>query len=310
MEPFDKLYFQTSNRGTIKIISCNHLLHFTCYFKQFMESNLLKSLSVFSCPLCHRLNEAYIPMIDQYTYPQTFDYLKPFSFNYVIEYGRKHIEEYENSILLKEDNKEKKDEENKDAEKEEVKAEEKKEENKEVKKEDEPQKIKENQVNDDFRKKYPDFVNSCKHFIEGFVGIKSNVSSLDIENDILKPIISKYSTVFGIEFKDFISYLDNIENKQFNIHLWRNFSLSLRLMLKLNIVTKEKYFCQLYKLIKQCLSIQFDFSIDNLIQINRIKIITCEILFLLTVFLNMKKLKDMKNIFYITQCLFMLLDFS
>ena len=302
LEPFDKLYFQTSNRGTIKIISCNHLLHFTCYFKQFMESNLLKSLSVFSCPLCHRLNEAYIPMIDQYTYAQTFDYLKPFSFNYVIEYGRKHIEEYEKSIPLKEDNKEEKDEEKKDEEKEVVKEEEKKEENKEEKKEeDEPQKIKENQVNDDFRKKYPDFVNSCKHFIEGFVGIKSNVSSLDIENDILKPIISKYSTVFGIEFKDFISYLDNIENKQFNIHLWRNFSLSLRLMLKLNIVTKEKYFCQLYKLIKQCLSIQFDFSIDNLIQINRIKIITCEILFLLTVFFEYEEIEGYeKYILYYT----------
>ena len=64
---FDNLYYQPLERKTIIIISCNHYIHFKCYFEKFMDSNLLKSLSKFSCPLCKRLSETYIPMLTHYT---------------------------------------------------------------------------------------------------------------------------------------------------------------------------------------------------------------------------------------------------
>ena len=91
---FDLIYYQPLDRKSIRIISCNHYIHFPCYFKQFMESDLLTSLSIFSCPLCNRLSETCVPMLVQYTDEQTKGYFKGFDFNYVFEYGKGHIEEY------------------------------------------------------------------------------------------------------------------------------------------------------------------------------------------------------------------------
>ena len=60
-----------------------------------MESDLMQSLSIFSCPLCNRLSETYVPLINNYTEEQTKGYLKGFSYEYIFDYGKKHIEEYE-----------------------------------------------------------------------------------------------------------------------------------------------------------------------------------------------------------------------
>ena len=285
LKEFDQIYYQPLDRRSIRIISCNHLIHFPCFFKQFMESDLMNSLSIFVCPLCNRLSETYIPILTEYTEEQTQGFLKGFSFNTVLEYGEEEQKKISsdiknflkiNSILYKKDN-EDEDEENKenDEEKKEVKEIEK-----EVK--EEPKKIV-NPKAEEFRKKYPDFVNSCKHFIEGFVGMRASVKGLDLEDPLIKPSISKFSTAFGIQYRDFITYLDNIDDKTYSISLWKNFILSMKLMMNLDIIEKEKYFFRLYKMLKEIKTLEFDMTIDALIQLDNIKLRTCEILLLFSI---------------------------
>ena len=60
--------------------------HFPCYFKQFMESDLLTSLSIFSCPLCNRLSETYVPMVIQYTDERIKDFFKGFDFTKLLPF--------------------------------------------------------------------------------------------------------------------------------------------------------------------------------------------------------------------------------
>ena len=317
---FEQLYYQPLERRSIKIISCNHYIHFACFFKKFMNSDLLTSLCIFSCPLCNRLNETYVPMLVQYTDEQTKGYLKGFEFNFVFERAKKFYEE--NQKKLKEEKKEEEKEEKKDEEKkeedkkeEEKKEEEKKEEeiakeeniekDKEILEKEEEKENKDNKDNEDkkeknsevnnevevFRKTYPDFVNSCKHLIEGFVGMKAGVGSLDIEDFFMKPIISKFSTQLAIQYRDFFCYLDNIEEKNYSITLWKNFILSMKLMLKLDIIVKENYFLRLYKILQEFITFKFETPIKDIIQLDNVKLKTCEILLLLSIFFDYENIE-------------------
>ena len=144
--PFEGVYYQPLERRSIRIISCNHYIHFHCFFNKFMDSDLLNSLCIFSCPLCNRLNETYVPMLVQYKDERTKDYFKGFDFNVIFQYGKEHIEDYEE----KEEKEENEDKEEIEEKKEEEDINEKKVVNEEAEK---------------FRKKYPDLVNSCKHFV-------------------------------------------------------------------------------------------------------------------------------------------------
>ena len=278
LKEFDSIYYQPLDRKSIRIISCNHLIHFPCFFKQFMESDLLNSLSIFVCPLCNRLSETCIPMLTQYTEEQTFGFLKGFDFKFVIDFCKNNEQASQNALkniiegmpTINDDlNEEKKD----DAS---DKVEEKKDDD------DTPKKIV-NKEAEEFRNKYPDFVNLCKHFIEGFVGMRAAVKGLDLEAPLIKPSISKFSTAFGIQYRDFITYLDNIDDKKNSISLWKNFILSMKLMNRLDIIEKEKYFLRFYKMIKEIRTLEFDISIDALIQLDNIKLRTCEILLLFSI---------------------------
>ena len=303
---FDKIYYQPLDRKSIRIISCNHYIHFACYFKQFMESNLMQSLSIFSCPLCNRLSETFVPLINGYTEEQTKGYLKGFNYEYIFNYGKEHINEYEKEAK-KESDKEKKKEEDKkkglddsydDSEEEEEKEEEKKEEKKEEGEGNVPppvaageKKEEKNKEEELFRKTYPDFVNECKHFVEGFVGMKANVGSLDLEDIFMKPVIGKFTTAFAIQYRDFFCYLDNVEDKSFSIMLWQNFVLCMRLMLKLNIILKEKYFLRLFAMFKELKTYTFEYSIDYLIQLDNAKLKTSEILMLISFFFDYEQIE-------------------
>ena len=302
---FEKLYYQPLERRSIRIISCNHYIHFTCFFEKFMESDLLLSLNIYSCPLCNRLNETCVPMLVQYTDEQTKGFFKPFDFNDVFNYGKQNIEEYENQLAADAKKKEKKEEESDEDSFSEEKAEESKkelditkqsEDNQDKKEESiieikkgEEEKEKNNEI-ENFRKTYPDFVNLCKHFVEGFVGMKAGLASLDIEDKYMKPVIGKFSTAFSIQYRDFFCYLDNIEEKKYSIMLWKNFVLSMRLMMKLDIILKEKYFLRLYKMIKEFSICKFDNPIKDIIQFDNVKLKTCEILFLLSILFNFEQI--------------------
>ena len=305
---FDKLYYQPLERRTIKIISCNHKIHFPCYFKQFMESNLKKSLSIYSCPLCNRLSETYIPMLYQYTDEQVCGFLKGYDYNYVFNYGKKHIAAYEKKIaeeLNKKKNEEKK-EEKKEEENEEKEEDEEKEKEKddeynefedfffgkenedkdETKNEDDKEdneetiKIDEEQLNkiNLFKSTYSDFYNSCKHFVEGFVGMRFIVGSVDLDEELVKTIMEKFSTAISIQYRDLMCYLDNLEEKNFTMNLWKNFMLSMRLMLKLNVINSDTYICRLFKMIKEFKTQKFEKHIEEIVQNDNAKLKTCELL--------------------------------
>ena len=53
----------------------------------------MQSLSIFSCPLCNRLMETFVPLINNYTEEQTKGFLKGFNYDYIFDYGKKHIKE-------------------------------------------------------------------------------------------------------------------------------------------------------------------------------------------------------------------------
>ena len=290
---FEQIYYQPLERRSIRIISCNHYIHFACFFEKFMNKNLRNSLGIFSCPLCNRLNETFVPMLTQYTDEQTHHYLKGFDFNFVFVYGKEHLEEYEKGIkdaLAKKEKKEEKKEEKNDKED--------KKENAEDKSDDEAEKgldfldnifgdIKKdiviNKEGEKFRKDFPDFVNSCKHFVEGFIGMKSGIRSVDIEDIFIRPLVGKFSTAIAIQYRDFFCYLDNIEEKNFSINLWKNFVLSMKLMMKLDIIIKEKYFLRLYKMLNEFIKLKFETPIKDIIQLDNVKLKTCEILLLLSI---------------------------
>ena len=216
----------------------------------------MQSLSIFSCPLCNRLSETYVPLINNYTEEQTKGYLKGFDYNYIFNYGKKHIKKYEKEIKeaaeKEKEAKRKEEQKKKDINKlildlfllksddklEEEKEEEEKEkeEEKEEEEGDVPPPISDGENNGElFRTTYPDFVNQCKHFVEGFVGMKANVGTINLEDIFMKPVIGKFTTAFAIQYRDFFCYLDNVEDKSFSIMLWQNFMLCMRLMLTLNI---------------------------------------------------------------------------
>ena len=136
------LFMRSFGRKSKRIISCNHYIHFDCFFKQYMNYDLNKPLYNFACPLCHRLSCFYIPMLINYTDKEIKGYLKGFNFNYIFNYGKLH---------LKKDEK--------------------------TKRKDIKDNVKIKLVNKDafiFKKAHQDFVNSCKQFIERFFKNKKN----------------------------------------------------------------------------------------------------------------------------------------
>ena len=77
---FEKMYFPGEDMNSMRILSCNHYIHFQCYFTKFMESDLCNYLTNFSCPFCRKQGETFIPLLTQFSYEQTKGYLKGFNF--------------------------------------------------------------------------------------------------------------------------------------------------------------------------------------------------------------------------------------
>ena len=280
---FDLIYFQPNDRKTIKIISCNHYIHFTCFFKQFMKSNLYISLAIYACPLCHRLNETCVPMLTQYNDEQTFGYFRGFNITELFEYGKTNLELYETKLL--------EDDKKKIAKKEEEISEEGKEEPKEIiiPKFLDSEEIK--KANENFRQTYPDFVNLCKHFIEGFLGMRAGIDIVNLEDKILKPIIAKYTTAIAIQFRDLVTYLNNIEDKNYSIMLWKDLILSLRLMFKLDLMMKESFFLSFYRKLNEMLTYKFSSPIQTILQLDSVRLRTFELLLALSLFFDYEQIE-------------------
>ena len=121
--------------------------------------------------------------------------------------------------------------------------------------------------------------------------MKAGIRNVDIEDKYIRPVIGKFSTVIAIQYRDFFCYLDNIEGKNYSISLWKNFVLSIKLMMKLDIIIKDKYFLRLFKMLKEFITLKFDFPIKDIIQLDNVKLKTCEILLLLTILFEYKDIE-------------------
>ena len=249
---FNKIYTQSSKRKSKRIISCNHYIHFDCFLKQFMNSNINRPLINFSCPLCNRISNVYIPMIINYTDNKIKINLKGFNLKYIFNYGEKYIKEKEQiKNILKED-KGKRDKDN--------------------------IKLKYKDVTI-FKKKYSSFVDSFKYFMKQFCRERKYLFNLNLyDTDERSP----YSILIK-NFYDFFYYLYNIEEKKLSINLEKNLILIIRFFMKLDLIKKEKYFSRFYHLIKELKSLKPDILIHPLIQLNKIKTCSSELLLLLSI---------------------------
>ena len=82
--------------------------------------------------------------------------------------------------------------------------------------------------------------------------------------------------------------------------LWKNFILSFKLMMKLDIIIKEKYFMKLYQNLKEFITTKFNIPIKDLIQLDNVKLKTCEILLILSILFEYKYIEGYeKYIIYI-----------
>ena len=121
--------------------------------------------------------------------------------------------------------------------------------------------------------------------------MKAAIGTINLEDLYMKPVIGKFSTAFAIQYRDFFCYLDNVEDKSYSIMLWQNFVLSIRLMLKLDIILKEKYFMRLFVMVKELKTYTFEYSIDYLIQLDNAKLRTSEMLMLMTFFFEYEEIE-------------------
>ena len=315
LSDFDKLYYQPMERKNIRIISCNHYIHFSCHFEAFMKSDLKNSLNVFHCPLCQKYSETFIPMLDQYTEEETLGMLKGYELNYIYTFGEKNVKISEKrEQIFKENSK-------KILEKIDEKEKEKEKENKNEEdgllfdlikdfppydlietEETENSKLK---VVNNFKEKYQDFINACKHYIEGFIGMKLYVNHIDLQSNLFKSLMSNLLIIFSIQYRDFFDFFENVDDRKTSVNLWKNFFLSLRLLIKLKIMDEGFFICKFYNSLEELKTLVFDRSLEELINNDSLRLKLCQLLFLLSIFLDYEEIEGFeKYIIYIALPIF------
>ena len=312
LSDFDKLYYQPMERKNIRIISCNHYIHFSCHFEAFMKSDLKNSLNIFQCPLCHKFSETYIPMLDQYTEEETLGIFKSYELNYIFTFGEKNVKICEKREQILKENSKKILEKIDDKEKEEIK-ENKNEENKDEQLNllknmppydmiefDEKENSKKIDV-DIFKEKYPDFINACKHYIEGFIGMKLFVNHIDLQSELFQSLMSNLLVIFSIQYRDFFDFFENVDDRKTSVNLWKNFFLSLRLLIKLKIMDEGFFICKFYNSLEELKTLVFDRSLEELINNDSLRLKLCQLLFLLAILLDYEEIEGFeKYIIYLT----------
>ena len=312
LREFDQIYYQPLDRKNIRIISCNHLIHFSCYFEAFMKSDLKNSLNIFQCPLCHRFSETFIPMLDQYNEEETLGIFKGYNLCYTYNFGKKNKDILINrENILKENNKKLLEA-----------GEDKKENEKENENENENEKIDAynyipdlpsydiNDINqldtqkldiDMFKKNYPDFINACKHYIEGFIGMKLYINYVNMESGLFKSLLTNFLIIFAIQYRDLFDYFENVDDRKTTVNVWKNFFLSLRLLLKLNIIEEGFYFCKFYNAVEELKNLVFEGSnLEEFIKNDSLRLKLCKLLFLLSLLFDYEEIEGFeKYIIYI-----------
>ena len=300
LSDFDTLYYQPLERKNIRIISCNHYIHFSCHFEAFMKSDLKNSINIFQCPLCHKFSETFIPMLDQYTEEETFGILKGYTLNYIYNFGEKNMKILEErEKYFKENNKKILD----NIEEKENKKEEEKEKKDDdifnfisempdydsniINENEKYQKIDINKFKNDF----PDFINACRHFVEGFIGMKLFVNHVELESNIFKSLMTNLLIIFSIQYRDLLDFFENVDDRKNSVNLWKNLILSFRLLIKLKIMDEGFFFCKFYKSLEELKTLEFDRSLEELINNDSLRLKLCYLFMLSAILFDYEEIE-------------------
>ena len=279
---FKNLYDQPKERKSLRIISCGHYIHFSCFFQKYMNSNIKLAINNLICPFCKKYGNTYFPEINhllEFNKDKIINYLySPFDCNYVLNYGTKYEKIFETFViednninsnfnLLTEDFYKKAN-----------------------------SKVIHNEINtnhkteEEYKKyimeKYPDLFNSCKHLIEGFFGIKSNMySNFDLESEGFNKVQNDSLLYCFLQYRDFMDYIENSTKKKEQIYIWKNIILSFRMLLKLNII-RDNFFVNFNLLLYQVYNLELNKGKMRMINNDHFRVLLSGILFLACVFFD------------------------
>ena len=134
--------------------------------------------------------------------------------------------------------------------------------------------------------KYPDLFNSCKHLIEGFFGIKSNMySNFDLESEGFNKVQNDSLLYCFLQYRDFMDYIENSTKKKEQIYIWKNIILSFRMLLKLNII-RDNFFVNFNLLLYQVYNLELNKGKMRMINNDHFRVLLSGILFLACVFFD------------------------
>ena len=279
-------------RKNLRILSCGHTVHFSCFFNIYMQNLEKITINNFLCPICKKYGNTFIPQInhifkEKIIDKNIYDLFKGYDLNFVLNYRNK----YGKNIKKFFEEKNKKMEEEKEKDKSEIyllsediykKPGGK---NKDVN-------VKNMEEQRNFLKKnYNNIFIACRHLIEGFFGVKEEFYT-DFNLEAPRFIaIQKDSLLYCfLQFRDFTDYFIKSDKKDEQIYLWKNLFLSFRLMLKVNIL-RDNFFVNFNLLLYRMCNLDKNKNIPTMINNDQFNIILSGILFLLCVFFEYEEVE-------------------
>ena len=272
-------------RKSLRILTCGHVMHFSCFYSNYMKSDNI-AINSFLCPACKKYANTFFPQINHILKEKIIDkniynLFKGYNLDIILDYRNKYGKDIKKFF----DQKNKKMEEKNKLEiyllSEDI-----------YKKPN----AKDKNIKNIEGKKYllnnnKNLFISCRHLIEGFFGIKEEkYKDFDLESSEFNKI-QKDSLLYCIlQFRDFTDYFIKSDKKKEQILLWKNLILSFRLMLKLNIL-RDNFFVNFSLLLYRMCNLNQNTNISTMVNNDQFNIILSGILFLLCVFFEYEEIK-------------------
>ena len=272
-----KKCFQPSNYRSLRIISCGHNIHFTCFVQNYTKPKSKKKVIDFICPICQKYNNTFIPDINKMTQYITDEKFRAafnsFDYEYILSFSENEnifkdfvLESKEISgINLIQEFHNKKSSNNK------------------------------NQNTDNLKKyiidNYSNIFYACKYYIQGFLAVKTNQDTLlDIEDK--KFAKTQYMELFYsiMQYRDFMDYFENTAKKNQLIFAWRNLALCFRMFLKVNIM-KNIFFPNFHLFLYKMYHLETNSGRNKMLLNDHFRYILSGILFFICVFFDYKDIK-------------------
>ena len=245
----DQIFPSFEKTKSFSIYSCNHYIHYSCFLKLKQNSNNEK------CPLCHQNVNLFIPCLTEYNDKETYYIFKGFNLS----------EKTKNDLLIEDliDN-------NKFtiliSEEEKIN----------IKKFKELMDINDIKTNE--------LIQFLKVYLFIFIqDIDINKNDINNKNIITEKLIDKCSEAFG----NFFDFIENYDNKKNLLEHWKNITLLIRLLMKLEELDYYTAYNKLnYLFRKLCTFDEINFC--EMIFEDSLKKILFQILFLICILFDYK----------------------